>query len=129
MIEATTESDGLKSRPGLPFEQVTSVCASFTQSWDAARRPDLPSYLERVAEASQETLLRNLLEHEVRRRREAGETPTAEEYIGHFPRHAGLIRQVFLESTSSSKSTRARHRPARRWTTSRCRPAGWATTG
>ena len=91
--------------PGLPFEQVASVCESFTQIWDAERRPDIPSYLEQVAEASQETLLRNLLEHDVRRRRETGETPMAEEYIGRFPRHAALIRQVFLESTSSSGPT------------------------
>ena len=47
------------------------------------------------------TLLRNLLQHEILRRRSEGECPRAEEYILHLPRFAALVRQVFLESSIS----------------------------
>ena len=48
--------------------------------------------------------MRNLLTLEIRRRRDLGEQPAADEYIGLFPHHSALIRQSFLESTSLSRT-------------------------
>ena len=104
MIEGRTVLERTSSRAGLPFEQVTSICESFTQDWDLARRPDIPTYLDRVGASTRPNLLRNLLEHDIRRRRQAGETPTAEEYIARFPGQATLVREVFLLSTASHLS-------------------------
>ena len=90
------------SRTFVPFEQITSFCEEFAHEWQPAQRPDIPSYLDRVAADAQGTLLRNLLQFEVGRRRREGERPQAEEYLHRFPQFAGLVREVFLESTSSA---------------------------
>src|SRR5207253_951170 len=85
-----------------PFEQITSLCEDFSHEWQPVQRPDIPSYLDRVAADARGTLLRNMLLYEVERRRQEGERPQAEEYIRRFPQFSSLVRQVFLESTSSS---------------------------
>src|SRR5262249_58925888 len=90
------------SRTSVPFEQITSLCEEFAHEWQPAQRPDIPSYLDRVAADAQGTLLRNLLQFEVGRRRREGERPQAEEYLHRFPHFAGLVREGFLESTSSA---------------------------
>ena len=92
---------GTAPRPDIPFEQVVSLCEDFTGEWRPSRRPSIPSYLARVADDSRGTLLRNLLQYEILRRRSEGECPRAEEYILHLPRFAALVRQVFLESSIS----------------------------
>jgi hypothetical protein len=61
MNKATGNTLGDRWQGRLPFEQVVSLCATFTQEWESERRPDIPSYLDRVAAGSRATLLRNLL--------------------------------------------------------------------
>jgi hypothetical protein len=85
-----------------PFDHVRSACETFSLEWDADGRPDLPSYLLKVARDDQPTLLRNLLEYEVCKRRDRGESPRAEEYLERLPDHAAIIRRVFLETSSIS---------------------------
>jgi tetratricopeptide (TPR) repeat protein len=84
------------------FERVVTLCQTFASEWRPSQRPDIPSFLDRVADDSRETLLRNLLYHEIDRRRREGEQPRAEDYIKRFPKFADAVRQVFLESTSSA---------------------------
>jgi hypothetical protein len=84
------------------FEQVVSLCQAFTDEWQPAQRPDIPSFLDRVADDAREPLLRNLLFHEIDHRRRLGEQPRADDYIARFPKFASAVRQVFLESTSST---------------------------
>src|SRR5947209_2951637 len=43
-----------------PFERISAACRDFTCEWERGR-PDLASYLSRVAKDEQPTLLRNLL--------------------------------------------------------------------
>ena len=92
---------GSAPRPDIPFERVVSLCEDFTGEWRQSRRPSIPSYLTRVADDARGTLLRNLLQYGIVRRRSEGECPRAEEYISHLPRFAALVRQVFLESSFS----------------------------
>ena len=93
------------------FEKVDSLCQSFRQQWasasDSALRPAIQGYVEQVTEEAQPTLLRNLLNVEIQRRRGLGEQPSANEYIEQFPQHTAVIRQAFLESTSVSRSVAA----------------------
>jgi serine/threonine protein kinase/tetratricopeptide (TPR) repeat protein len=88
----------------LPFDQVVSLCEDFTKDWEPGQRPSIPSYLFRAADDAKETLLMNLLQNEIQRRRLIGETPHAEEYIEQLPRYASVVRKVFLESTSLGSS-------------------------
>ncbi len=104
MVEQTTDLNPGRSQGSLPFVQIASLCENFSNEWELGRRPSIPSYLVRVAEDATESLLLNLLEYEIERRRREGEHPQADEYIQHFPQFAGLVRKVFLESTSAGSS-------------------------
>ncbi|WP_161602602.1 serine/threonine-protein kinase [Tautonia marina] len=86
------------------FNRVEALCQAFTEEWEAGKPPSIEPYLVQVDEETGTTLLTNLLDLELRRRRGLGERPTIDEYIERFPRHASLIRRVFLESTSSASS-------------------------
>ncbi|MBL8818571.1 MAG: protein kinase [Planctomyces sp.] len=92
------------------FDKVISVCAAYSAERESENaqggsgRKDLRSYLVQVANDDQATLLRNLLEYEIRNRRKAGEVPTAKEYIEMLPEHDGLIRRLFLDVSSASMS-------------------------
>jgi serine/threonine protein kinase/tetratricopeptide (TPR) repeat protein len=83
-----------------PFKQVVSLCEDFTDDWKPQERPNIPSYLLRAADDIKETLLFNLLQNEIQRRRLVGESPRADEYIEQLPGYSSLVRKVFLESTS-----------------------------
>ncbi len=91
----------------LPFDQVVALCESFTGEWEPGQRPSIPAYLLRAADDAKETLLFNLLQNEIQRRRLVGERPRAEEYIEQLPRYASLVRKVFLESTSAGSGFRS----------------------
>ena len=101
MIEATANPDGERSQSRLPFEQVASLCETFTQDWKLGR-PDIPSYLDRVTFGSKDTLFRNLLMCELQRLHDQGERPRADDYLQRFPEFDGIVRDVFLEATASS---------------------------
>jgi serine/threonine protein kinase len=83
----------------VPFDRVKSACETFTAEWEPGSQADLPSYLLKVASDDQATLLRNLLEYEIHKRREHGESPRAEDYLAQLPDHTAVIRQAFLETS------------------------------
>ena len=90
------------------FDHINEICKSFARAWEAGGA-DLIDYQSRVPPEFQPTLLRNLLEFEVRKRRKNGESPSAQEYIARLPESEGLIRRVFLDV--SSVSLVAAHEP------------------
>jgi tetratricopeptide (TPR) repeat protein len=99
-------ADPLASKATSPFDRLSEVCRSFTAEWRVGR-PDLPAYLGRVPADERPTLLRNLIEHEVRTRRRAGEAPTSDDYLAALPsEYAGLVREVFLDASSVSLAGR-----------------------
>ncbi len=91
----------------VPFDQVVALCDNFTKEWEPGQRPNISSYLLRAVDGARETLLLNLLQNEIQRRRKVGESPRAEEYIEQLPRYASLVRKVFLESTSLGSGTQS----------------------
>ena len=100
-VDASTAADRSFLATRSSFEIVDSVCRTF--SFELAKgKQDLRAYLVQVAKDDQETLLKNLLEYEVRSRRKTGEAPTAKEYLQILPEYDGLIRRVFLDLSSVS---------------------------
>ena len=99
-----SELDSPRESVSLPFDQVISLCEDFTSEWKLGQRPRISSYLERAADDAKETLLFNLLQNEIQRRRLVGESPRADEYLEHLPNYTSLVRKVFLESTSAGSS-------------------------
>ena len=83
------------------FDKVISLCENYSRE-SVHRKQDLRSYLVQVGKDDQATLLRNLLEYEVRNRRKVGESPAAKEYIDLLPEHEALIRRIFLDASSVS---------------------------
>jgi hypothetical protein len=102
--------------PPLPPHEgrlVDEVCDRFEQGWRGGLRPPIEHYLGRAPDSARTALLRELLALELVYRRQAGEQPSADEYVGRFPDHAGLIACAFREAT-----------PAPRLPPSPC-PGGW----
>lgn len=104
---ATVDSSGIlrgaeRTGGNAPFDRINVLCEAFRQEWER-ERPDLASYLDRVDPEVRRPLLRNLLEHEVRTRRLAGDAPSTEDYLQKLPRDYGdVIRQVFLDTSQVS---------------------------
>ena len=73
----------------------------------AGAAPSITYYLRRAADDAKETLLLNLLQNEIQRRRLVGESPLAEEYLEQLPGYASLVRKVFLESTSAGSASQS----------------------
>lgn len=84
----------------VPFDHLQAACQAFSGELKRGGSPDIPSYLVKVAGDDQATLLRNLLEYEVLKRRERGESPRVEDYFDQLPDHTAVVRQVFLETSS-----------------------------
>lgn len=99
--EADIRAESAADMP-VPFDRVQAACQTFTAEWQAGGQTDLPSYLVKVAKDDQATLLRNLLEYEIHKRREHGESPRAEDYLDQLPKDTAIIRQVFLETSRLS---------------------------
>ncbi len=99
--EADIRAESAADMP-VPFDRVQAACQTFTAEWQAGGQSDLPSYLVKVVKDDQATLLRNLLEYEIHKRREHGESPRAEDYLDQLPKHTAIIRQVFLETSRLS---------------------------
>ena len=81
---ADTRSESAADMP-VPFDRVQAACQTFTAEWEAGGQTDLPTYLVKVAQDDQATLLRNLLEYEIHKRREHGESPRARTTSTKFP--------------------------------------------
>ncbi len=100
-IQAVRQMNALAGagRPAVrPIEQVVTICEGFNAEWDGQTRPSLYAYLTQVGADARPALLRELLAIEVRRRRAAGERPSAEEYLPRLPSEfAGLVRDVFRD--------------------------------
>ena len=89
------------------FEDVDALCRSFAQEAPEQPQLSIEDYLVRVAEGAQPTLLRNLLELDIKRRRASGQAPRADEYLARLPAYGDLIRQAFLDSSSQLLGTRS----------------------
>lgn len=84
------------------FDLIDSICAEFRRQWKEGARPRIESYLEKVPDEARENLFRNLLQAEIRSRRQAEESPSSDEYVNRFPAFKRLIRQAFDEPTLMS---------------------------
>jgi serine/threonine protein kinase/tetratricopeptide (TPR) repeat protein len=89
------------------LDDVIAVCRSFAAEAADNSPLSIEDYLRRVGEAAQPTLLRNLLDFDIKRRRAAGQTPRADEYLGRLPEFSDLIRQAFLDSALLLPGTRS----------------------
>lgn len=89
------------------FDHVDAVCRAFADAAAESSQLSIEDYLRRVADGAQPTLLRNLLDLDIQRRRAAGENPRADEYLARLPEFADLVRQAFLDRSSPSLGTRS----------------------
>jgi formylglycine-generating enzyme required for sulfatase activity/tRNA A-37 threonylcarbamoyl transferase component Bud32 len=83
-------------------EHLEQVCDRFEAEWRAGRRPRIEDGLADVAAPGRPALLRDLLELELEYRRQAGETPTPEEYEPRFPDQRSLIQTLFGAPTPAT---------------------------
>ena len=77
--------------------RIDAVCERFEAAW-AAGSPLLEAFRSEVPTDEQPVLLAELLHIEIERRRKAGESPVAEDYLGRFPEDATLIHMALPPS-------------------------------
>lgn len=102
--------DGLHAEDTASFEdagltRVVAGCERFEASWRDGGAPRIEDFLEAVAPALRERLLRELLAIEVELRSGRGESPTPEDYLHHHPEWAAAIADVFSRETFASPSS------------------------
>jgi serine/threonine protein kinase len=85
-------------------KRVDQACDRFEKAWKDRQGPRIEAYLAEVPEPEQMPLLRELLALELELRRNVGETPTPEEYLGRFPEHIELIHAAFANVPSDAAS-------------------------
>jgi hypothetical protein len=79
------------------FDDANALCQAFAEQAPAQSPLSIEDCVGRIADAARPTLVRNLLELDVKRRRAVGETPRAEDYRARLPEFADLIYRIFLE--------------------------------
>jgi eukaryotic-like serine/threonine-protein kinase len=94
-------------------------CEAFEASWRAGEAPSISDYLGDLGPSGDEERFRELLALELELRREAGDEPTADEYVARFPGCEAVVCAVFREAEPTS-GTRGGAGPA----TTRRSPAG-----
>jgi serine/threonine protein kinase/tetratricopeptide (TPR) repeat protein len=88
----------------LPLHRISALCEEFANQLSENGTADFVDYLGHVGENARVTLLRNMLHIDLRRRRNAGEQPSQEQYIARLPQFAGIIREEFQASTQQHVS-------------------------
>lgn len=88
-----------------PFEAIQKLSSDYRIAVQSGTVPSMVAYLGQVKDGFQPALLRNLLQIDIERRRLAGETPNADDYLKWFPGHEALIRNEFVASISLSRLT------------------------
>jgi serine/threonine-protein kinase len=66
-------------------QRINEVCGRFESAWRAGRRPRIEDYLGETPEPERSALTGELVALEIDYRRQAGEAPTADEYLARFP--------------------------------------------
>jgi serine/threonine protein kinase len=87
-----------ESLPCSLLERIISLCDRFEQAWKAGERPRIESFLNRVDDP--DALLTRLLLLELDLRREAGETPTPEDYRTRFADSSTVVDAAFARKTA-----------------------------
>ena len=77
--------------------EIDSVCASFEESWQTGRRPEVEAALQSVSDDKRSILLLRLLEIELHCRLNLDEHPSVEEYEQRFPDAVDDLKQLFAE--------------------------------
>ena len=81
---------------------VDELCDQFEARWQSAQPPDIKDYLARLPAGDRSLLFRELVALDVEYRRDLGEQPTADEYVGRYPQYATLARKFFENGVSGS---------------------------
>lgn len=71
------------------------LCDAFEDQWRAGRRPRIEDYLARAPDPARMAVLRELLPLDVYYRRQHGESPMADEYLGRFPDCQEAVASAF----------------------------------
>jgi tetratricopeptide (TPR) repeat protein len=90
--------------PSLPLQKISVLCRQFDKEWQPANKSRFDDYLAQVDERARLTLLRNILQIDIKRRGDSGGNPGEKDYIDLLPQYANVIREEFLASTMNSMS-------------------------
>jgi serine/threonine-protein kinase len=83
------------------WTRINNAADRFEQQWHEGPKPRIEEFLAEAEPELRPALLDELLRVEIELRREVGQEPTADEYRGRFPDHAGIVDLVF-EATGPS---------------------------
>lgn len=76
------------------IQRIDIICDGFEAEWLAGRRPHFQAFLSAAAEQDRPNLFDELVAMDIEYRRNAGETPTYEDYAKPFPEYSVAIRRA-----------------------------------
>ena len=79
------------------LQRVDRACDNFEGRLRAGERPPIEDFLGATGGSERQSLLRELVRLEVEYRREQGEAPRLDDYIGRFPDSSAAIREGFAK--------------------------------
>jgi hypothetical protein len=97
-------------------QRVDRVCDLFESAWQSGDRPQIESYLARLPQSEQSVLFAEMVKIDINYLRQAGETPTPDDYCSRHSKYERVIRAIFSEPVSSMVSSMESSIPKRRIT-------------
>ena len=94
----TSHDDDRDSLSRTLLERIVSLCDQFEQAWRAGDRPRIESFLTEIDNA--DALLERLLLLELDFRKQAGESPSPDDYRARFADSPTVINAVFAKETA-----------------------------
>lgn len=86
-------------------ERIDLATKRFEEAWQSGKRPQLEEFLAEFEDYEQPALLFELLRIEAKRRVDAGEKPTTQEYLLRFPKQESALRRALLETIREESET------------------------
>lgn len=88
-----------KKLPISALERIDDLCAEFERKWQSGEQPTIESMqIDGISSTERDVLLAELILLDVDYRRQRGETPTKQDYLGRFPEVSNAIDHALNES-------------------------------
>ncbi|MCA9067897.1 MAG: serine/threonine-protein kinase, partial [Planctomycetaceae bacterium] len=89
------ERFGARVSDGSRDVEISRICDVFEKAWKEGESPLIEELLSSVDVARRSQLLKELLQTEIRLRRQTGEKPVRSDYLSRFPGQSNLLSELF----------------------------------
>ncbi len=102
------QESGFESLSDADLDRIDLVCDRFQESLQSGPPPRIEEFVSDASADARSELIRELVDMEVHFRKQRGESPTAEEYLGRFPECADGLSELLVNRPSAGPSADTR---------------------